>query len=145
MNPKRRVARRVDHQDFCETEGWTARTSATGSTGTHHVNYELALPDGRILFTRISHPVNRTDYGPGIWAHILREQLQVSDAEFWACVEDRAIPQRSRPPAPAETIPAQVIRTLIVNARIPEHEVRAMTRAQALARLADFYGAGGGA
>ena len=54
--------------------------------GTHHDNYELTLPDGEILWTRISHPVNRTDYGPGMWADILRDQLQVSEATFWDCI-----------------------------------------------------------
>lgn len=139
MNPKRRVARRTDHRAFCQVEGWTQRTTETGASGTHHVNYEFALPDGRILFTRISHPVNRTDYGPSLWSHILREQLQVTDAEFWACVDDGVVPTRGSAMVPTATIPAQVIRTLIVDVHIPEDEVRQMTRDQALARLADHY------
>ncbi|OMH25196.1 cytotoxic translational repressor of toxin-antitoxin stability system [Tersicoccus phoenicis] len=139
MNPKRRVGRRIDHQKFCEIEGWQQRKTATGKSGTHHVNYEFTLPDGRILITRISHPRDRTDYGVSIWAHILREQLHVDDEEFWRCVDDGVPPQRGRPPAPTETIPVAVVRTLIDQAKIPEAEVRSMTRAEALQRLNDFY------
>lgn len=43
-------------------------------------------PDGRVLRTRVSHPVDRTDYGKSLWSHILRDQLEVSEAQFWECV-----------------------------------------------------------
>ncbi|BCB87816.1 hypothetical protein [Phytohabitans suffuscus] len=49
-----------------------------------HVTYELTLSDGRVLRTRVSHPVDRTTYGPSIWSHILRDQLDVTNAVFWA-------------------------------------------------------------
>jgi hypothetical protein len=142
MSEQRRPATRADHQSFCTTEGWTERKRATGKRGTHHVNYEFALPDGRILYTRISHPVDRTDYGPSIWSHILRDQLAVTAEEFWACVEDKELPDRRGPQAPAETIPAGVVRVLIAEAHLPEAEVRAMTKAQAVQRLAEFYTTG---
>lgn len=133
---------RKDHETFCTTEGWTERRRATGGRGTHHVNYELALPDGRVLFTRISHPVDRTGYGPSIWAHILRDQLQVSTGEFWACVADGIPPDRGAQQPPAEAVPAAIIRTLVREAHIPEAEVREMTKAEAVQRLAEFYTTG---
>ncbi|MFJ9388268.1 hypothetical protein ACIRON_05585 [Nocardioides sp. NPDC101246] len=139
MVERRRPATRVDHQSFCVTEGWIERRRATGKRGTHHVNYELAVPDGRILYTRISHPVDRTDYGPSIWGHILQDQLEVTAEDFWACVEDKNLPSRSQMPEPREAIPMGVLRVLIQEARIPEAEVRAMTKAEAIQRLADFY------
>jgi hypothetical protein len=142
VSEQRRPATRTDHQNFCVVEGWTERRRATGKRGTHHVNYELALPDGRILYTRISHPVDRTDYGPSIWSHILRDQLAVTAAEFWACVHDKVLPDRQGPETPAEAIPAGVVRTLVVEAHIPEAEVRAMTKTEAIQRLADFYTTG---
>lgn len=128
-----------DHEAFCTTEGWTERKRATGKRGTHHVNYELALPDGTILYTRISHPVDRTDYGPSIWAHILRDQLHVTADEFWNCVQDQVVPARGETQAIAEAIPLGVIRTLTQEAHIPETEVHAMTKAEAIARLSEFY------
>ena len=142
MSVQRRPATRTDHQSFCLIEGWTERRRATGRRGTHHVNYELPLPDGRILYTRISHPVDRTDYGPSIWAHILRDQLAVTAGEFWACVNDKVLPDRRGPEIPVEAIPAGVVRALVVDARVPETEVRAMTKAQAVQRLAEFYSEG---
>jgi hypothetical protein len=79
---------RKDHQNYCLNEGWTQIRNARGKSG-HHVTFELTLPDGRVLRTRISHPPNRQTYGPSMWAHILRDQLHVSEDEFWACVRER--------------------------------------------------------
>jgi hypothetical protein len=142
MNEQRRPATRTDHQDFYITEGWAERKRATGQRGTHHVNYEFALPDGRILYARISHPVDRTGYGPSIWSHILRDQLAVTAEEFWACVEDKVLPGRQGPQIPIETIPVGVVRVLIGEVHIPEAEVKAMTKAEAIQRLAEFYTTG---
>lgn len=142
MSEKRPPATRADHETFCTTEGWAARKRATGKRGSHHVNYELVLPDGTILYTRISHPVDGTDYGPSIWAHILRDQLHVTADEFWNCVQNEVLPDRGQPPEVAEAIPLGVIRALIHEAHIPEAEVRAMTKAEAIARLSEFYTTG---
>lgn len=142
MNERRRPATRVDHQNFCVIEEWDERKRATGKRGTHHVNYELTLPDGGVLHTRISHPVDRTDYGPSIWAHILRDQLSVTAAEFWACVEHDVLPDRGSPPIPVDAIPAGVVSVLITQAHIPEAVVHAMTKAEAIERLARFYTTG---
>lgn len=106
------------------------------------MNYELELPDGRVLRTRISHPVDRTDYGPALWAHILRDQLDVDDPTFWRCVDEKVVPERSLEPETEAAIPAAVVRTLVNEARVPEGAVRAMTKAQAVARLAEFYTTG---
>lgn len=65
--------------------------------GTPHVTYELTLHDGRILRTRISHPVDRTTYGAGMWSHILRDQLDVSEGEFRDCVLEGRVPARGDP------------------------------------------------
>ncbi len=142
MAQRHPAATRKDHEKFCTTEGWTERKRATGKRGTHHVNYEFALPDGRILFTRISHPVDRTDYGASLWSHILRDQLLVTDDAFWACVDDGIVPDRGQSQTDAESIPVAVIRTLVHEAHVPEAEVRAMTKAQAIQRLTDFYTTG---
>lgn len=132
-------ATRKDHEKFCVVEGWTSRTSARGKN-THHVNYELNLQDGRVLYTRVSHPVDRSDYGASVWSHILRDQLDVSADEFWACVTDNQLPQRSRPrDRQPEAIPVNIVTTLINVFHIPEDEVRSMTKAEAIQRLAQGY------
>jgi hypothetical protein len=124
---------RKDHQNFCLNEGWTQVRNARGKGG-HHVTFELALPDGRVLRTRISHPPNRQTYGSSIWAHILRDQLQVSEDEFWACVREKHVPKRSRGEPAVPSIPAGVVAQLLSHG-VEESEVRLMSRAEAIERL----------
>lgn len=120
-------------------EGWRPVRDARGREGTHHITYELFLPDGRILRTRVSHPPDRTDYGPSLWAHILRDQLQVTEAEFWRCIAEGLSPERGRPAIPAEAVPAELAYLLIQRVGLPESEVAKMTRAEAIARLNRFW------
>lgn len=132
-------ATRQDHERFCVVEGWAPRPSARGKK-THHVNYELNLPDGRILYTRVSHPVDRSGYGASLWSHILRDQLDVSADDFWACVNDGRLPDRGQlPERQSEALPVGVVTTLVNVFHIPEADVRAMTKAEAIQRLAQGY------
>lgn len=131
---------RAHHRDFCVTEGWVQRTTVRGKT-VDQARYELSLPDGRVLTTRISHPVSgREAYGKRLWAKILRDDLEVTEGEFWACVRDRLLPTRGTPAVSAqETIPLGLFHQLITTVGLPEEQVRAMTKAQAAQALADFY------
>jgi hypothetical protein len=128
---------RKDHQQFCLNEGWTQVRNALGKAG-HHVTFELTLPDGQILRTRISHPPKRRSYGPSMWAHILREQLCVSEDEFWACIREKKVPQRSRGGPVLPSIPAGVVAQLLSH-RVEESEVRRMSRAEAIERLNSIW------
>lgn len=130
---------REDHEAFCKTEGWQPVRDARGKTGTHHVTYELHLHDGRILRTRISHPVSRNTYGPRIWAHILRDQLDVDQAAFWACVRDGLKPDRGEPEAPAGALPADLVHLLLTRVRLSEAEVAAMSKDEAIARMQQYW------
>lgn len=133
---------REDHEAFCKTEGWQPVRDARGKTGTHHVTYELHLHNGRILRTRISHPVNRDTYGPRIWAHILRDQLDVDQAAFWACVRDGIKPDRGEPEAPAGALPADLVHLLLTRVRLSEAEVAVMSKDQAIARMQQYWATG---
>lgn len=130
---------RSDHQAFCTTEGWEPVRDSTGKTGTHHVTYEFHLHDGRILRTRISHPPNRTTYGKSIWSHILKDQLDVTDAQFWACVRDGVKPNRGEPEVPADAIPAELIHLLITRLGLSDAEVAKMSKAEAIARMQEYW------
>jgi hypothetical protein len=130
------------HEKFCEIEGWDRVRDARGRTGTHHITCELRLRDARILRTRISHPVDRTTYGPGIWTHILRDQLEVKAAEFWQCVQDGVKPARGAPETPADSLPLELVHLLIHRVGLTEAEVAAMTRDEAVARLSRFWAEG---
>jgi len=110
-----------------------------GRTGTHHVTYELHLHDGRILRTRISHPPDRSTYGKSIWAHILRDQLDVSEAEFWACVQDKVKPDRGEPRVPAEALPAELVHLLITRLGLSDPEIAKMSKADAIARMQEYW------
>lgn len=133
---------RKDHDGFCRTEGWRLVRNARGRTGTHHITYELDLPDGRVLRTRISHPPDRSTYGPSMWKHILRDQLDVDEAEFWACAQDGVTPDRGLPEPPPTALPAELVHLLITKAGMTEADVAAMSKAEAIARLNQHWAGG---
>jgi hypothetical protein len=133
------AATRADHARFCEIDDWEWRTSGCGRTGSDHVKYQLTLPDGRVLITRISHPPGRQTYGPSMWAHILRDQLDVDEATFWACVNKRVIPTRGAPPIPSASLPASLVHTLIHQVGLASEVVGTMTPEEAVARVNDYW------
>jgi hypothetical protein len=130
---------RSDHETFCVNEGWTRVRSARGRDVRHHDTYEFPLPDGQVLRTRISRPVNPETYGPALAQHILRDQLRVSVEQFWACVRDRTAPDRGGPRTPPEAIPLEVVNLLINRAGYNEAEVAEMSKDEAIAALNKFW------
>ena len=130
---------RSDHQKFCENEGWESVRDARGRAGTHHITYELALPDGRVLRTRVSHPPDRTSYGARLWGHILKDQLDVDEATFWACVRGDTKPDRGSAPKPAGSgLPARMVFQLL-EAGVTQGDIAKMTKEDALAALTDYW------
>jgi len=139
----RRIGTRDDHERFCEVEGWDQVRSARGKLTGHHATYELALPDGRILRTRISRPVDATVYGVSLWDHILRDQLDVTEDEFWSCAKDGRQPERSPAPAEPETaLPLGLVMTLKRELGLSEDELRTITKDDAVARLNEHWARG---
>jgi len=130
---------RADHQQFVVNEGWKQVPS------THHKTYELDLPDGRVLRTRISRPPNKTTYGPRMWTHILADQLDVSADEFWACVRDNVAPNRAPDDAVDEVdnaIPVDVVNLLIGRVGLTRRNIVGMTRDEAITRLNEYWATG---
>lgn len=130
---------RKDHETFCQTEEWCRVRDARGRTGTHHITYELDLADGTVLRTRISHPVDRSDYGPGMWKHILRDQLEADEPTFWSCVRDGVKPVRGTPQPSAEALPTDLVYLLISRVGLDEAEVAGMSKDEAIARLQRYW------
>jgi hypothetical protein len=95
--------------------------------------------DGRILRTRISHPVDRTGYGKSIWKHILRDQLDVDEPCFWKCVKDGVKPDRGLPAPQTEALPADLVHMLLSRVGLTEPEVAGMTKVEAIERLQRFW------
>jgi hypothetical protein len=130
---------RAVHKQFVEAEGWDEVESK------HHDTYELTLPDGTVLRTRISRPpTTKHTYGKRMWAHILRDQLDVTEAEFWACVNDGQRPDRgaNSNEAPAEAIPVDVAKLLVDRVGLSADQVRGMSIEEGVARLNQFWTTG---
>ncbi len=136
-----RPASRRQHQRFCEIEGWDQAADAHGRPVGHHITYRLALADGRVLRTRISRPANNDTYGPQLWSHILGEQLAVTEGEFWECVGQGNPPVRpgQQPPTPAEALPADLVHQLLTKLHLPESDVAALTRRQAIELMTAYW------
>ena len=134
---KRRAATRREHVRFCEVEGWRAVQSARESSNRQHLTFELPLNDGRILRTRISRPPNNETYGKALWAHILRDQLCVTQGEFWKCVDDGEVPVRSSsvPLPPPSALPAGLAHQLVHVLALSSKEVAALSLDEAIALM----------
>lgn len=139
MSQKYPPGTRDDHESFCKIEKWQPVLNAKGQKVRHHPTYELALHDGRILRTRIFRPVDRTTYGASLWGAILKDQLEVTVAEFWGCVKDRVLPDRGAPELPKDALPLELVNLLIRTARIPEETVAGMSKEEAVKAMNDFY------
>jgi hypothetical protein len=75
-----------DVETFLAADTWR-RIPASGRGGRRqrHIFFEKELPDGRILQTHISHDRSAT-ISVGRFSAILREQLEVSRADFWEAI-----------------------------------------------------------
>lgn len=136
---RRPAPTREHHDDFCVAEKWTLVRGSTGKPVKHHRTYELPLSSGAVLRTRISKPVDRSTYGPSIWAHILRDQLVVTSEEFSACAADGILPARGAPqPAPA-SLPLHLVNELVTRLEMTPDEAVTQTKEQALEALRQYW------
>lgn len=135
------VGSRVDHNQFCVNEAWEKVRDAHGRPVRHYVTYELRLPDGEVLRTRISRPVNKATYGAQLWKTILREQLAVGETEFWACVNDKQLPDRGQNESASSShaLPVSLVHQLLHVAGVTDLEVRSMTLPEALTVMQEFW------
>lgn len=136
----------ADHRRFVEAEGWEHKGTARGAgrTGDHH-RYTLALADGDVLYTRVSHgPGGIND--PGLVHHVLRDQLRVSEEDFYRCGRDGLLPPRpqpERPARPAEGIDGKLMRNLARKLGLTAGQIGAMTKAEAVKAWQDYLAGGG--
>lgn len=125
----------ADHRKFVETEGSPKKDTARGSgkTGDHH-RYTLRLANGDVLATRVSHGAGAIN-DLKLVAKILRDQLQVIEADFYECVRKGKRPPRpapERPSVPEGGLDAKLVRNLIRKAGLSQDTVAAMTKEQAV-------------
>lgn len=140
---RRPTPTRRDHQRFAVLEGWAEVRDARGRTGSHHITCELVLETGEVLRTRISHSPDRSEYGPSIWAHILPDQLKVTESVFWDVLTTGEPPQR---PGPAtlrrEPLPTDMIWQLRNRVGLDDAAVAELSLQEATERLARYYTTG---
>lgn len=124
---------------YLERDGWVEEPSlARGKRRTgDHRRYTKEFAGGDILRTKVSHALG-DEIGVDLFKHILRDQLRVDEARFWAVVRGEASQSPDAPPPTAETVPAWLVQQLLFTVGLSEAEVRAMTKQQAVARWNAF-------
>ena len=65
-----------DLKKYCEKTGWVLIRD------TDHFYYEKVLADGTVLRTRVSHGL-AGEIPANLWKKILKQQLRVTEREFW--------------------------------------------------------------
>jgi hypothetical protein len=140
-----RPLKHADHRKFVETEGWnkTGTASSNKKTG-NHFRYTLTLSTGDILYTRISHGSGQLDDAKLIGA-IFRTQLEVTEENFYRCVEKGILPPRPQtiPERSAEGLDATLVRNLIRKVGLSQIQVAKMSKAQAVAAWNKYLSEGG--
>ncbi|MDQ6795362.1 MAG: cytotoxic translational repressor of toxin-antitoxin stability system [Chloroflexota bacterium] len=123
-----------DLKTFVEHDGWTQEPNlARGRARTgDHWRYRKDLPDGTILRTKVSHGV-RDEIGIDLFKHILRDQLRVTEDQFWDVVRGGKKESAKAPALQAATIPGWLVQRLILTVGLPEDVVHAMTVDEAYA------------
>jgi hypothetical protein len=129
------VATFRDLAAYLDRDGWVEEPSlARGRRRTgDHRRYTTEIAGGAILRTKVSHALGN-EIGADLFRHILRDQLQVDEARFWAVVRGHAQVSPDAPPPTAHTIPAWLVQRLLFTVRLSEAEVRALTKDEALER-----------
>lgn len=91
---------------FCENDGWDPKKK------TDHWRYTKSLPDGRTLRTKVSFGSGEVG-DPGLFAAILRDQLEVSEDEFWRVIRDGGpayrTPKSAKAPAQGPDLMASTV------------------------------------
>jgi hypothetical protein len=133
------------HRKSVETEGWEDKGTARGPSKTgDHYRYELVLASGDVLTTRVSHGRGRIN-DPKLVAAILRDQLAVSERDFWRCVDKGVLPPRPGPPAPpaaGEALDAKLVRNLVRKVGLSEAGIAKLTKAEAVLRWQEYLTGG---
>jgi hypothetical protein len=110
---------------FCRIDGWRE------SRRTDHVFFEKVLADGTVLRTHRSFAGGKT-MSPGRLKAILRNQLQVSEGDFWTALESKEpVARPSEPPGEEATLAAYLVRVLKDELHLSEREIAALSPEEA--------------
>jgi len=144
--PGARPLTHVDHKRFVEVEGWEKKGTAKGKAKKgDHFRYSLRLNSGEILHTRVSHGSGATN-DPYLVAAIFREQLQVTEEDFYLCVEKGMLPPRPAPESPLppqDALDGKLVRNLMRKVGLSQAQVAALTKDEAVAAWQEYLTYGG--
>jgi hypothetical protein len=70
---------------------------------------------------------------------ILGKQLRVTEAVFWACVNDGVTPDRGQPKVPVSALPADLAHMLSRQLHLSDAEIAVLTTAEAVARMQEYW------
>lgn len=129
----------AEHRRFCEVDGWVLRTPVKKD-----YFYTRALPSGDVLTTTVSQ--GRGGYRSRVlWARIRRDQLRVTEEEFWAAVDAGVVPERSAGHAgrpSGQSLPFDLVSALL-KAGVSREKLRRLTQDEAVALWRSRFAAGG--
>lgn len=119
---------------FVEVEEWENKDKLSQKKEGDHKRYVFTTPAGERLFTRISHGKGKYQ-DPDLFQHILRDQLQIDEDQFWAAVDRGKIPVRLGPSGTVSyrtSIDAKLARNLLTKVHLTHAQLSVMTQEQAV-------------
>lgn len=122
-----------DVESFLRADDWTMTRE------TSHEFFEKLLPNGDLLRTHISRSRHKT-LSRGRFRAILRDQLRVSETDFWNAVRaGRPVIRPSASDEPPAQHPAWVMRVLVDGLHLPVSEIEKLSSDEARRRVDEFH------
>jgi hypothetical protein len=130
-----------DLEQFLAADGWRQiPASERGGKRESHVFFEKQLADGRTLQTHISHDRSAM-ISAGRFGAILREQLEVSRAEFWKAIRTREPVDRPVAVEAEQAVEHEpwVIAVLVGKLHMGPEEIEILSRQEAIDLVHEFW------
>jgi hypothetical protein len=132
-----KVASYGDIERFCRADGWQQERS------TSHVTWTRSLPAGELLRTSISHAADKQP-SKGRFKAILRDQLKVSEPEFWEAVASGKPVARPGSPeaAPTPSLPAYLVAVLTSDLHLTPEQLTTLGHEEARRLVHEYWARG---
>lgn len=109
--------------------------------GTEHDFYEKTLQDGTVLQTHVSHSKNKSMHPGTFKSLICAQQLQVTEAQFWAAISTGKSQRAgaAEPAARPEKLTLALIQELRRRLHYTDEQLEGLTGTEAKRRLKEFH------
>ncbi|MGH2969600.1 MAG: hypothetical protein ACRDK0_11125 [Solirubrobacteraceae bacterium] len=136
------IPRFGDIERFCRIDGWQQDTSVGGSRQ-RHIRYEKQVTGQAALRTQVSHDRSSTP-SPGRWKAILRNQLKITEEQFWEALRSGDPVDRTPPPPPPTPTPVvDWVREGLRRAGLRDEQIDALEDVEAQQELYRLWSGGG--